>query len=328
MANVIDILNIQPTQLCKDLRGRFVMLYGQAKSGKTSMSAMWPKPLLVAFEKGYNALVGVRPIDITSWNEFKQVCRQLKKPEAKEVYETIVIDTVAIAYALCEKYILNREGVNAIGDIGYGKGWGMLKDEFESTFRELTQLGYAIVFIAHSKTRQTEYTDEEGNAIEALAPDLPNAAYQIVNRMVDVIGYIGVEYDKNGLSSRYLYTRGTPRIFAGSRYKYLAPKIPLGYQDLVDSIAAAMEKEAGLTGTQLINSTDLPTPVSYRSLDEVMEEAKSHWNRIIAAKGPEGREQMRTIVIKVFGSDIQLSKVTEEQIDLLEEVVNQIKTIA
>lgn len=45
---VIDILNIQPTQLCKDLRGRFVMIYGQAKSGKTSTSVMWPKPLLVA----------------------------------------------------------------------------------------------------------------------------------------------------------------------------------------------------------------------------------------------------------------------------------------
>lgn len=26
---VIDILNIQPTQLCKDLRGRFVMIYGR-----------------------------------------------------------------------------------------------------------------------------------------------------------------------------------------------------------------------------------------------------------------------------------------------------------
>lgn len=27
---MIDILNIQPTQLCKDLRGRFVMIYGRA----------------------------------------------------------------------------------------------------------------------------------------------------------------------------------------------------------------------------------------------------------------------------------------------------------
>lgn len=328
MANLIDILNIQPTQLCKDLRGRFVFLYGQPKCGKTSMSSMWPKPLLCAFERGYNALVGIRPVDITSWNEFKQVCRQLEKPEAKQIYETVVIDTVAIAYGLCEKYILNREAVNNISEIPYGKGWGMLKDEFETTFRKLTQMGYSIVFIAHSKTRQTEYTDEEGNEIEALAPDLPNAAYQIVNRMVDVIGYIGVEYDmKNGSSSRYLYTRGTPRVFAGSRYKYLAPKIPLGYQELVDAIAAAMEKEASLTGTRLITEDELPTPTPYRSFEEVMEDAKTNWTRVINSKGPEGREEMRAIVVKVFGADIQLSKATPEQIDLLEEVVSQIKSI-
>ena len=42
----------------------------------------------------------------------------------------------------------------------------MLKDEFETTFRELTQLGYALVFIAHAKTRDGEFTDEEGNAIK------------------------------------------------------------------------------------------------------------------------------------------------------------------
>ena len=51
MAN-IDIFNIQPTQLFKYLRGLFILLYGQAKSCKTSISAMWPKPLLCAFEKG------------------------------------------------------------------------------------------------------------------------------------------------------------------------------------------------------------------------------------------------------------------------------------
>ena len=239
------------------------------------MSAMWPKPLLVAFERGYNALVGVRPADVTSWADFKAICRQLKKPEAKDVYETIVIDTIAIAYALCEKYILAREGVQAIGDIGYGKGWGMLKDEFESTFRELTQLGYAIVFIAHSKTKKTEYTDEEGNELDALAPDLPNAAYQIVNRMVDVIGYIGVEYDiKTSQSYRYLYTRGTPTIFAGSRYKYLAPKIELGYKQLVDAIAEAMEKEAELTGTGFVSEAELNYGgAPARSFDETMAEA-------------------------------------------------------
>ena len=293
------------------------------------MSAMWPKPLLCAFEKGYNALVGVRPADITTWADFKAICRQLKKPEAKEIYETIVIDTIAIAYALCEKYILAREGVQAIGDIGYGKGWGMLKDEFETTFRELTQLGYAIVFIAHSKSKSTEYTDEEGNALSALAPDLPNAAYQIVNRMVDVIGYIGVEYDiKSGQSYRYLYTRGTPTIFAGSRYKYLAPKIELGYQQLVDAIADAMEKEASLTGTGFVSEAELNYGgVPTRTFDETMAEAKSLWNKIIQSKGDEGRESIKSVISGVFGHDMQLSRATPEQQELVEMVVEELRKI-
>ena len=277
----------------------------------------------------YNALVGVRPADIVSWADFKAICRQLKKPEAKEVYETIVIDTIAIAYALCEKYILAREGVQNISEIPYGKGWGMLKDEFESTFRELTQLGYAIVFIAHSKTKKTEYTDEDGNELEALAPDLPNAAYQIVNRMVDVIGYIGVEYDlKTGQSYRYLYTRGTPTIFAGSRYKYLAPKIELGYQQLVDAIADAMEKEASLTGTGFVSEAELNYGgVPTRTFDETMTEAKDLWNKIIKAKGDEGREAIKAVISQVFGHDMQLSRATPEQQELVELVVEDLKKL-
>lgn len=278
----------------------------------------------------YNALVGVRPADVSSWADFKNICRQLKKPEAKEIYETIVIDTIAIAYALCEKYILAREGVNAIGEIAYGKGWGMLKDEFETTFRELTQLGYAIVFIAHSKTKKTEQTDEEGNELDALAPDLPNTAYQIINRMVDVIGYIGVEYDiKNNKSYRYLYTRGTPTIFAGSRYKYLAPKIELGYQQLVDAIAEAMEKEAELTGTSFVSEEELNKnkPIEKRSFDETMTEAKDLWNKIIKTKGEEGREAIKLVISNVFGHDMQLSRATPEQQELVEMVVEDLKKI-
>lgn len=92
----IDISKIQPTRLCKDLRGRFIEIFGREKSGKTSTAVLWPKPLLCAFEKGYNALVGVYPADIDNWSTFKDICRQLKKPEMKELYETIIIDTVGM----------------------------------------------------------------------------------------------------------------------------------------------------------------------------------------------------------------------------------------
>lgn len=331
----IDIFNIQPTKLCTSLSGRFVLLYGQPKSGKTSTAALWDRPLLCAFEKGYNALVGVKPADITSWADFKSICRQLKQAKKSDdsnindMYRTVIVDTVSIAYKLCEKHIIIQQGINSLSDLPYGKGYDLVKAEFEDTFRELTMLGYAIVFICHSKTKQTEYVDEEGNTIDAIAPDLANASYQIINRLVDLIGYIAVEYDKDGKSHRYIYTRGTPRVFAGSRYKYLAPKIELGYQQLVDAIAEAMKKEAEMTGTELDNrsATEVLNAGITRPFSDVMNEARALWTKIIDTKGEEGREAIRVATKKVFGQDIQLSRATEEQQNLVELVIEEFKEI-
>lgn len=97
----IDILNIQPHKVSTDLSGYITLIYGPAKIGKTTFGVQMPKPLLLAFERGYNALPGVRPADVTSWGELKQICRQLKSDAAKEMYKSIIIDTVDVAADLC-----------------------------------------------------------------------------------------------------------------------------------------------------------------------------------------------------------------------------------
>lgn len=65
----IDILNIQPTVISRDLKGKYLLLYGKPKSGKTSFSAQMPRNLLIAFEKGYNALSGIKAADIGKWSK-------------------------------------------------------------------------------------------------------------------------------------------------------------------------------------------------------------------------------------------------------------------
>lgn len=82
MAN-IDIFNIQPHQVSRDLRGYSVFFYGGWKTGKTTIASKFPKALLLAAEKGYNALAGVMAQPINSWAEFKKVLRQLKDERAK-----------------------------------------------------------------------------------------------------------------------------------------------------------------------------------------------------------------------------------------------------
>ena len=66
----IDIFNIEPHKVSRDMRGYSVLFYGEPKSGKTSIASKFPRALLRAFEKGYNALAGVKPQPINSWGEF------------------------------------------------------------------------------------------------------------------------------------------------------------------------------------------------------------------------------------------------------------------
>ena len=101
----INLKAIQPHKVSKDLSGYITYIYGPGGAGKTTFGVATEKPLLLAFEKGYNALPGVYPQDITTWGEMKQVLRQLDDPEVKDMFKTIIIDTVDIASQLCEKYI-------------------------------------------------------------------------------------------------------------------------------------------------------------------------------------------------------------------------------
>lgn len=92
----INLLNLKPHKISRDLSGYITYLYGPAGVGKTTFGSKMPSPLLLAAEKGYNAIPGVMAQDITSWGEMRQVLRELKKPEVKAQFKSIIIDTVNI----------------------------------------------------------------------------------------------------------------------------------------------------------------------------------------------------------------------------------------
>ena len=322
----IDILSLKPSTISRDLRGKYVLLYGKAKSGKTTAAAQFPGALLCAFEKGYNAIGGVIAQDITKWSEFKQVLRQLESPEAQARFQTIIIDTVTIAWDLCEQFICQQNGVQSIGDIAWGGGYSACKKEFENALRKITQLGYGVVLIAHNSTRIEKTAD--GSDVEIISPELPKRAAEICNGIVDIIGYIGSEW-QDGKNVRYLYTRETPTLFAGSRFKYLAPKIPFGYDELVNAIAEAIEKSEKLDGVTVVDKEVSNAPVVQKSYDELMDEARALWTKLVGEDDPDSNAPkiMKKIEI-IFGRKMKLSEVTEGQEDLLELVLIEMREMA
>ena len=327
-----SIFDLEPSKISRDLKGKFILIYGQPKTGKSTFGSQLPRALFMNFEQGTNALAGIKSMPIMKWTDAKKVLSELRQPKAREVFDSVVVDTASIAWQLCEKYICQREGVDSIRDVPWGQGWTMLKNEFSEFWREITLLGFGILFIAHSKDKPTEMRDEEGEAITAVCPDLPNQCYTIINSIVDIIGYLQVQMNPDGTSERYLYTRSTPYVFAGSRYQYLAPKIKFGYKELVDAIGDAIDMAVEKDGAQVTDHTEV-AQIRARPFQETMNEAKEIWQTYIGkATDPEDKDQrlrqMKDIVRSVFGNeDFKLSTAVISQQDLVELFISEMKPL-
>lgn len=192
---------------------------------------------------------GVYAKPMNTWTDFKKVLRELKEPEVQARFETIVVDTADIAYEYAEEYICNVEGVDTIGAIPFGQGFTKTGKEFDKALRQIVQMGYGLVLISHSQDKT--FQNEDGTEYNKIVPTLSNKARLIVSRLCDIIGYSRQIETASGLQT-YLFMRGTPRFEAGSRFPYTSDKILFNYQDLVDDIGNAIDKQAAEDGGKYV----------------------------------------------------------------------------
>ena len=327
----IDLLSIEPHKVSKDLRGYSVFFYGEPKSGKTTIASKFPQSLLLAFEKGYNTLAGIMVQPVNSWAEFIKIIRQLKDDAVKEKFSTIIIDTADIAYSYCEKFICANNNVNAINDMGYGKGYTLLGAEFDEKLREIVKMGYGIVLISHSTDKV--FKDEAGAEYNKIVPTLDKRANNIVARMADIIGYSRAVTDDKGENKTLLFMRGTQRYEAGSRFKYTPDYIEFNYQNLVNAIDEAIKKQAEEDGNTLYTDErenaykDTSTDLNF---DTLMDEFKS-----IIAKFSEDEAKMAEyyapriteIVDKYLGKGKKVNEMNRDQVEQLSLIVDDLKLL-
>lgn len=321
----IDLFNLEPTIISRDLRGKIVTFFGEPKSGKTSTAVKFPKHLLIAFERGFNALNNVMAQPINKWMEFKKVLKQLNNEQVKEKFETVIIDTVDIAYDLCEKYICQREGVEKIGDVPYGGGYAMVRREFDEAIRSIPLMGYGLVMISHSKVKQ--FVDENGNSYDKTVMTLSDTPRLIVSRMSDIIGYSKAVDTDEGTKTR-LFLRGTTKFEAGSRFKHIPDYIDFTYENLVNVIADAIEKqeqEDGVTATnEYINVYQSVT--EEKTFDEVVNEAKEVITKIME-NDENNASKISKIIETHLGKNKKLAEATEDQTDLIVLILDDLKDL-
>ena len=323
----INLLNIQPHKVSRDLSGYITFIYGPPKVGKTTLATQMPKALLLAFERGYNAIPGVLAQDVNTWGDMKQIFRELKKPEVQEIYKTIVVDTVDIAADLCQKYICNQLGIDNMGDGGWGtNSWSKYKKEFEDVFRGLTMMGYAVVFISHSKTGNDK--DQTGKEFGYTKPTTQSSALQIIENMADLYCYARMYLGADGEEKRVLTLRSPAGsgIACGSRFKYIAPEIPLSYDALTKALSDAIDTEAKEHGNKYVtDERDVGPIVKDYDFDALMSQFEQMVGDLMNKDQPYYTPRITQIIEKYLGKGKKMSGVTRDQAELVYLIVNEIK---
>lgn len=319
----INLLGLTPNKVSRDLSGYITYIYGPGGAGKTTFGVAAPGALLLAFERGYNALPGVLAQDITTWGQVKEVLRELKKPEVKATFKTIIIDTVDIASVLCEKYICSQLGIENIGDGGWStNGWAKVKREWETTFRTITMEGYAVIFISHSKDKV--FKPKNAPEYNQIVPSCSTAYNEIIKNMSDIMGYIDVD----GNQRRLVLRSPDNSVDCKCRFKHIAPVIDFSYQSLVNALNEAIDKEAVETNNQYVTNERSSTVavVSY-DYDALMEEfseiAGTLMNRDQTKYGP----LITQVIDKYLGRGKKIAETTPDQAEFIYLILQEVREI-
>lgn len=336
----IDLLTVKEHQVKAGVQGKMFFIYGGAKTGKTTTACQFNKPLLLAFEPGYNLIDGIKAVSVTSWLDMKNYVKQLKKQEVRDMYDTLIIDTVGLMWGLCEKFIKTQKDIEDLTDLGFGKGYRAVRDEFQDVINGLGQMGYTLVFISHAEKK--DYVDSLGVSHSGITPALDKRPKEIISGLVDVFMFVCQETDGNGGNHPVAFFRGgtygDTEIEAGSRYGDGLPvKINFNYDELVKAVQSADEamlssgiKISADNKTILEEAKVEEETTKKRSFSEVYKEVTSTINKLkerIVEGESDLAEQMTNIIEQYLGVGKKITEATPAQQDLVEAALVDLKEL-
>ncbi len=213
------------TKVFTDIGKMNMFLYGLPKCGKSTFASKIPKALFLATEQGHHFLE-VYKVDIKKWEDMYTLGKELKNANQ---FSTLVIDIVDYLYKMCEHYIVKKHGVEHVSDMAYGKGYSLIKDEFNRVISGLNAMGFGMVFISHAKEREQSTKSQKWSV---MGTSLGASAENFVCSMCDFIFYAYI--DENG--KRLVRTKPSKHIIAGDRTGKLPEKMDFDFDTITKEI--------------------------------------------------------------------------------------------
>lgn len=202
-------------------------IWGETMSGKSYFSSYFPNPLVLNTdgnsEQGQAPSIQIRNVRDANGKLQQSAIKQLddiitalqvenpKRPP-KEQFQTIVIDVIDDICVMIKQAICINEGVQALSDIPWSKGYAMFNSALQQFVMDLKALPMNVIYIS----REISITDEKSN-ITTYKQSLKDKYYNVINGNCDLV----IRTSKVGAGQNIHYMREVK----AARTKYLPENI-------------------------------------------------------------------------------------------------------
>lgn len=140
-----------------------VVIYGPEGIGKSTLAAHFPRPVFIDTEGSTRHMDVARTEKPTSWAMLMEQVEYIRANPG--MCSSLIIDTADWAEQLCIDGICASKKLTGIEDMGYGKGYVYLAEEYGRLLNALEEIvgrGVHVVLTAHAMMRKFEQPDEMG----------------------------------------------------------------------------------------------------------------------------------------------------------------------
>ncbi len=322
-----NILNLQPNKISTDLTSYNFLLYSTPGIGKTTFAKeMFPeKSLFLGFEMGGKGIPGIISVAVPNYYTFLQYVDQLDTDEAREVYDTLIIDTTTKVGDIIEEYILSMFGKDTLGEAkSHGGAYPLINRYYNLAFNRLKARGYNFVYICHAKAEDIKNSKNEVIG-QKFIPKMSDRINGLIEPEVDYVFFL----TKDNNNNRIMVTDTTPKN-VGKQRTNLPVVLPLDIEKFKEEFnKGVLEKGGDMVTNEKAKTTVIEHKDAERDYKEVVVEIKDLGRQLVDIdKGAEAT----AIVNNRLGQDnngIQrtLDQMTQENIQMLETVVFDLKKL-
>jgi len=154
--------------------------------GKTTTLAQLDNCLIVDTEQGTDMIDAMK----VQCNTLQEVMATLKALRERETqYDYIAIDTIDNIVHWMEEFVCKSEGVKTIGDLEFGKGYAMVRDNVMKIISQLKPLAAkGVILIGHRK--KTLIANDTDIKVNTSSLDLSGKLKNFIMADSDAIGYV------------------------------------------------------------------------------------------------------------------------------------------